>query len=206
MPLASANLPPGTLRGPANLLDQYPTIKLATPTQRAAARALLDELRAVSIRWLDLSGAGADGYKTKTSPRRPGDRSVHYFHAGRKPGPPNFDMNRPKAIIYANAPGQPLVLVGVMFAMPRGEHGPTPGGPITRWHTHTICADGSERGTKPRRDGSCPPGTRKRQGSEMMHMWLTRDLRSAFAIHAPPHEFCLAGLLPPANCDHSHHH
>ena len=205
-PLAAEKLPPGTLRGPAHLLEQYPTISLANSKQRAAARALLAELRAISPRWQDLSGAAEDGYATRTRPRKPGDRSVRYFHAGRPNGPPSFDMSRPKAIIYANAPGQELVLVGVMFAMPRGKHGPTPGGPITRWHTHTICAAGDQRGTKPRRDGSCPPGTKKRQGSEMLHMWLTNDLRSAFAIHAPPHELCLAGLLPPASCDHAAHH
>jgi hypothetical protein len=35
----------------------------------------------------------------------------------------------------------------------------------------------------------------------MMHIWLTRDLRSAFAIHAPVPELCLAGLVPVANCE-----
>ena len=202
----AAKLPPGTLHGNAYELEMYPTVSLATATEKAAARELLRQLRVVSARWQDISGAAADGYSTRTRPRRPGDHAVHYFHAGRPPGPPSFDVNKPKAIIYANAPGRPLVLVGVMFAMPRGKHGPTPGGPITRWHTHTVCIDGDARGTPPRKDGSCPPGSRKRQGSEMMHMWLTGDLRSAFAIHAPEHELCLAGMLPEANCDHSTHH
>jgi hypothetical protein len=34
----------------------------------------------------------------------------------------------------------------------------------------------------------------------MLHVWFTRDLRSAFAIHAPEPELCHAGLLPAARC------
>jgi len=32
----------------------------------------------------------------------------------------------------------------------------------------------------------------------MMHVWFTRDLRSADAIHAPWPELCAARFLPPA--------
>jgi hypothetical protein len=39
----------------------------------------------------------------------------------------------------------------------------------------------------------------------MMHIWLTRDLRSAFAIHAPVPELCIAELVPEAHCDHTLH-
>ena len=34
----------------------------------------------------------------------------------------------------------------------------------------------------------------------MMHVWFTRDLRSAFAIHAPWPELCAARLLPAKTC------
>jgi hypothetical protein len=111
-----------------------------------------------------------------------------------------LDPRRPEALIYANIPGRPLVLVGIMFSMPRRAHGQTPGGPITRWHTHAVCANGIKRDLAPRPDGSCRPGETLRQGSEMLHVWLTRDLRSAFAIHAPARELGLARLLPPAFC------
>jgi hypothetical protein len=39
----------------------------------------------------------------------------------------------------------------------------------------------------------------------MLHMWLTRDLRSAFAIHAPEPELCVARLLPAVHCAHIAH-
>ena len=87
-----------------------------------------------------------------------------------------------------------------MFAMPRGKHGPTPGGPITRWHTHTVCVAGRKRGLAPRADGSCPAGTNRRQGSEMMHVWLTSRPRTAFAIHAPTRALGYAHLIPSVYC------
>ena len=34
----------------------------------------------------------------------------------------------------------------------------------------------------------------------MLHLWFTRDLRSAFAVHAPVPELCSAGLLTLQAC------
>jgi hypothetical protein len=190
-------LPPQTLRGNENRLQEYPTLSLASPSQRAAAERLLAQIRATARGWRRLPDATAAGFDTRTARRRPGDRSVHYLHAehhvyshdGRY-----LDPQRPEALIYANVPGHPLLLVGAMFSMPRGMRGPTPGGPITRWHTHRVCARGGARGLTPRPDGSCPPGTKAREGSEMLHVWFTLDLRSAFAIHGPAREL---GLMSP---------
>jgi hypothetical protein len=90
-----------------------------------------------------------------------------------------------------------------MFSVPRGVEGPAPGGPLTRWHSHLVCARGERRGLKPRADGNCPRGAFLRQGSEMLHVWLTDDLRSSYAIHAPQPELCGRGLLPAAACEGS---
>ena len=130
---------------------------------------------------------------------------MHYFHSERpaRKGPRlALDPTRPKALIYANAPRHPLVLVGAMWSTRDGEVGPTPGGPIARWHSHVIClADGKRRGTQPGVGGRCPVGARLVQGKrEMMHIWFTGELRSAFAIRAPEPELCRAGLLPSAYC------
>jgi hypothetical protein len=202
-------LPPETLRGPARLLDQYPSVGLATPKQRAAADQMLTELRANAREWRDPGSAARAGFQTRRPRRRDTGRQLLYFHSehrGYHADTRYLDLARPETIVYADSVGHPLVLIGVMFSMPRGLHGPTPGGPITRWHTHLVCARGTKRGLTPRADGSCPPGTKKRQGSEMMHIWFTRDLRSAFAIHAPVPELCVADLLPQEHCGHSGHH
>jgi hypothetical protein len=194
-------LPPGTLRGPENALRQYPTISLATRVQRTAAARLMAEMRSAARPWRDPAAAAAAGFHTRTARRR--IATVGYLHAEHRRWSGDrvyLDPARPEALIYANVPGRRLVLVGMMFSMPRGRRGPTPGGPITRWHTHRVCARGNQRGLTPRPDGSCPPGTTSRQGSEMLHAWFTRDLRSAYAIHAPERELGVAGLLPAAYC------
>jgi hypothetical protein len=197
-------LPPGALRGNEFLLDEYPTLSLATREQRAAAERLLEEVRAAVKRWPTPRSALAAGFDTHTVPRRGSDLSVHFLHAENHTFSHDnryLDPAHPEALIYANLPGRwPLRLVGMMFAMPRGMRGPTPGGPITRWHTHTICAHGDKRGFAPPPGAACPAGTKERQGGEMMHVWLTGDLRSAFAIHAPPRALGRARLLPQIYC------
>lgn len=198
-----AKLPPQTLRGNEYLLDQYPTVSLATPSQRTAAWRLLAEVRAAAKKWPTLQAAQAAGFDTHTLHREAADLSVHFLHAENHRFSHDthyLDPQRPEALIYANVPGWPLVLVGLMFAMPRGAKGPTPGGPVTRWHTHTVCAHGDKRGLAPLPDGSCPRGTKKREGSEMMHVWLTPHLRTAFAIHAPARALGFAHLLPAVFC------
>lgn len=200
-------LPPDTLRGPAHRLNQYPTVSLATDAQRAAAIYLRATAGRASLGWRDPRDADAAGFDTAPARRRaPGSVGIlHAEHRGYRNDGRYLDPRRPETLVYANVPGRPLVLIGVMFSMPRALHGPTPGGPITRWHTHRVCVRDRKRGLAPRADGSCPPGARSRQGSEMLHLWFTRDLRSAFAIHAPEHELCIAGLLPPTRCLHSKH-
>jgi hypothetical protein len=205
-------LPPGTLRGPIDQLQQYPVLSLATPAQRAAAARLWKDTESATRVWATPEAARAAGFSLRLAVRAPGDRSVHWFHSENRKflNDHSFlDPHRAETLIYANAPGRPLVLIGVMYAVARGMHGATPGGPITRWHRHWVCARGNHRGLAPRADGTCPPGTKGRYGSEMMHIWFTKDLRSAFAIHAPEPELCRDRLLPADYClraGHHHHH
>ena len=201
-------LPPGTLRGPIDRLQQYPTLSLATSEQRAAALRLLQATRTATRAWKEPKAALAAGFRMKLAPRLAADRSVRWFHSENYRYLQDeyfFDPDHVETLIYANAPDRPLVLIGVMFALRRGMHGVSPGGPITRWHTHWVCARGNHRGVAPRPDGSCPRGTTGRYGSEMMHIWFTRDLRSAFAVHAPEPELCVARLLPSGYCRHLGH-
>ena len=205
-PSGAKKLPAACRHGPIQYLRQYPEVKLATPSQRAGAKRVLAQLvsAAEDGNWRNLRAVARAGYDTRTAPRKAGDRSVRYFHAERPQEPRRIILNprRPKALIYANAPGRPLVLVGAMWSTRRGERGPTPGGPITRWHSHVVCSDGTHRGTKPPADGRCPAGTHLHQGrSEMLHVWFTGELRSAFAIRAPEPELCADGLLPRAYCE-----
>ena len=203
---STATLPPTARHGIIHHLLQYPAVSLATARERARARLVLDQLEAAAERgkWSDVRAARRAGYDTRSRPRKPGDTSVFFFHAERHEEPRGrsiFDFTRPKALIYANAPGRPLVLVGAMWSTRDGEVGPTPAGPILRWHSHVVCKAGKKRGLKPPPGGVCPPGSRLTQGSsEMLHVWFTRDLRSAFAISAPKPELCRDGILPRGSC------
>ena len=128
----TAKLPAISRRGLIQHLVRYPVLRLATTSQRTAARRLLTaiETAADAGRWRSPSVAARSGFVRARSPRRLGDPSVHYLHAElrrqRRAGP-RLDPARPKALIYANAPGRRLVLVGAMYSMKRGELGPTPG-------------------------------------------------------------------------------
>ena len=209
-PAPFCTLPPGATRLPASArrglighLEQYPSLALASPAQRRAAEGVLAVVRREARAWRTLRAAQRAGFETKTARRRAGDTTAHYLHAEvlreRRSGPA-FDPRRPKALIFAREPGRPAVLVGAMYSVQRAERGPSPGGPITRWHSHRVCSVGVKRGLRPRDDGTCPSGARAIQGSEMMHVWFTRDLRSAFAIRAPEPELCRDGLLSGPFC------
>ncbi len=203
LPPGASHLPAGARRGLIGHLEQYPDVSLATPSQRATATRILALVRREARGWTTLPAAKRAGFETRTARRRSGDPTAHYLHAEKlreRRGGRVFDPRRPKALIFAREPGRPAVLVGVMYSVQRGERGPSPGGPITRWHSHIVCTVGNKRGRKPQENGTCRPGATAFQGSEMMHVWFTRDLRSAFAIGAPEPELCRDGLLSGAFC------
>jgi hypothetical protein len=203
LPQVGPPLPPSARHGLVERLQQYPDVSLATPAQRAAARRLLEQLRRRATGWGDETAARAAGFDVRRPKRLPGETRVMWFHSENRAWHNDahyLDARRPDTLIYADLPHRPLVVVGVMISMPRGLRGPTPGGPITRWHSHIVCVQGTLRGLAPRANGTCPAGQRRVQGSEMMHVWFTRDLRSAFAIHAPGPELCSSRLLPPPVC------
>ena len=205
-PPGAQKLPRSARHGVIGHLLQYPAVNLATRAERIRARGILGQLVAAADRahWRRPAAAERAGYDMRTRPRKAGDNAVYFFHAERREQRRNgwiFDAARPKALIYANAPGRPLILVGAMWSTRDGELGPTHVGPILRWHSHIVCKAGKKRGLKPPASGKCPAGSQLRQGaSEMLHVWFTGELRSAFAIRAPEPELCAAGLLVGHDC------
>jgi hypothetical protein len=73
-----------------------------------------------------------------------------------------------------------------MYTAAKGAPGPVVGGPITRWHDHESCRDPATRAKLGRPvDGVCPHGQVYRRSGEMMHVWFTDDLATAFARRPP---------------------
>jgi len=203
LPPGRATLAADVQHGLAAHLAQYPDLSLATATERQNAERLLSRLRVATKHWRDLRVARRSGFDTHLAKRLPGDDAVGWLHAEHRRFSADrhvLDPNRPEALIYATEPGHAPILVGAMFSVRRGVAGPTPAGPIARWHSHVVCVRKNKRGLAPRADGTCPSGSRKTQGSEMLHVWFTHDLRSAFAVHAPVPELCRDGLLGARAC------
>ena len=203
LPPGQSSLAPGTRHGLASHLRQYPDLALATRAQLKAATRLLGRARMATARWRDVKVAKASGFDTHLARRAAGDEAVGYLHAEQRRFSDDrhfLDPRRPEALIYATQPGHKPVLIGAMFSVPRGVRGATPAGPIARWHSHVVCTRGHKRGLTPSEDGNCPKGSARTQGSEMLHLWFTKDIRSAFAIHAPMPELCRDGVLSPEAC------
>ena len=172
---------PGHAHGP-NLAD----LAAATDAERAAAEALWKASATNAERWRDPAAAAAAGFqfRDKADTAAP-TRRVRFLHvpnpAWRADGRV-LDPAHPETLVYWRGPGDRLVLVGVMYTAARGVPGPTVAGPIVRWHDHESCRDPVTRAKLGRPvDTTCPEGQAYRRSGEMLHVWFTDDLATAFA-------------------------
>ena len=166
-----------------------PEVAAATDQERAKAEALWKASAANAEQWRDPDAAAAAGFRFKDKDEVGPERRVRFLHvpnpAWRADGRV-LDPARPETLIYWNGPGDRLTLVGVMYTAARGEAGPAVGRPITRWHDHESCRDPATRAKLGRPvNGACPDGQAYRRSGEMMHVWFTDDLATAFARRAP---------------------
>jgi hypothetical protein len=165
-----------------------PDTAAATDDQRARAETLWKASVASAERWRDPEAAVAAGFRLRDgeagAERRP--RFLHVPNPAWRADGRVLDPDRPETLVYWNRPGGELTLVGVMYTAARGAPGPAVGGPITRWHDHESCRDPVTRAKLGRPvDGACPRGQVYRRSGEMMHVWFTGDLATAFARRAP---------------------
>jgi hypothetical protein len=166
-----------------------PDVAAATDDERARAEALWKASMANAEQWRDPDAAAAAGFRFKGKDEAGPERRVRFLHvpnpAWRADGRV-LDPAHPETLIYWNGPGERLTLVGVMYTAARGASGPTVGGPITRWHDHESCRDPATRAKLGRPvNGACPEGQVYRRSGQMMHVWFTDNLATAFARRAP---------------------
>lgn len=165
-----------------------PDVAAATDDERARAEALWKASVANAEQWRDPDAAAAAGFRFRGKDEAGPERRVRFLHvpnpAWRADGRV-LDPAHPETLIYWDGPGDRLTLVGVMYTAARGASGPTVGGPITRWHDHESCRDPATRAKLGRPvNGACPEGQVYRRSGEMMHVWFTDDLATAFARRA----------------------
>jgi hypothetical protein len=187
---ASAAGAPGAAASAHAHGPNLPDVAAASDAERERAEALWKASAAAAERWRDPEAAVAAGFRFRDDAGLAGpDRRVRFLHvpnpAWRADGRV-LDPTRPETLVYWRAPGDRLVLVGVMYTAAKGAPGPAVGGPITRWHDHETCRDPATREKLGRAvDGACPAGQVHRRSGEMMHVWFTDDLATAFARRAP---------------------
>ncbi|HEX6675322.1 MAG TPA: hypothetical protein VF486_09885 [Actinomycetes bacterium] len=166
--------------------QNLPDVNAATPAQRAEAQALLDRSIAATRKYVDAAAAKAAGYRVDAAAARPGVRFLHAGNPAYRDDGRLVDPTRPEALIYWRSPQGKLTLVGVLYVVPTGTTPPDVAGPITRWHSHLACLDpGSRRKLSQAEDGRCPPGQQLRESGQMMHVWFTGDLATAYARRPP---------------------
>jgi hypothetical protein len=166
-----------TSRAQAGIVTAWLATTPPTSAQRRAAGTLAARTNAATARYADLSVALASGF-------RPGQVTSGYdVHLVNKANRGYIlDPAHPQALVYAITGGR-ATLLGALFQMPdAGQPGPTPGGPITRWHAHNICLSALPPGfgvVSP--FGGCPPLSVDTTTPEMMHIWVVANPSGPFA-------------------------
>jgi hypothetical protein len=151
-----------------------------TPVQIAAAAQLADATRAGIARYQDPAVAGAAGYRPV--PITDGTLAHWQNDAFMKDGRV-LDPERPEQLVYANTAMGP-VLVGAVYVMERpGIAAPRVGGPLTEWHTHSLCITPLPPFVAGLVTpfGTCPPGSMGLVTPEMMHVWTVANPGGPFA-------------------------
>ncbi|MBB5873955.1 hypothetical protein F4553_007389 [Allocatelliglobosispora scoriae] len=169
----------------------------ATPSQVRAATELATATKAAVARFADLQAALDAGYEADAAMT---GTDVHLENKAFADDGHVLDPQRPEALVFAIEGGR-AVLLGAVFRMPdAGTPGPTPGGPITRWHSHNICFTLLPPGigvVSP--FGGCPALAVTTTIAEMMHIWTADNpggpyvegldagwIRSYLAEHGKP--------------------
>lgn len=173
----------GSDRGQAGVIMAPVESTDPTPSQVRAADTLASRTKATVARFTDIRTAIAAGYApslTKTGLR------VHLENKAYERDGRVLDPQRPEMLMYAIADGK-ATLLGAVFQMPRaGVPGPTPGGPITRWHAHDVCLTL----LPPAYElvdiyGTCPLLSIHVTVPEMMHVWTIEHPGGPFDDDSP---------------------
>jgi hypothetical protein len=156
-------------RAQAGVIMRPGTTDPPTLEQVEAAGRLASETRAAAARYADYNAAVADGY-VPDGPKLGLQR--HLKNKSYQGDGLILDSSKPELLVYATD-GQGFLLLGVAYQMEKaGDPGPEVGGPLTRWHTHSICFTVFPPGfslVSP--FGNCPLGSVAVTLPEMIHVW-----------------------------------
>lgn len=188
-----------TTHGERHQLANLPDVSHATAAQTAAARHLLDRLKAGTERYRDVAVAEAAGYDLQAAlqrvarkhPDAPDNRVIKLLHVANAKAVDDgkvADPTAPETLVYRRVTNGEWQLIGVLFKAPRGSKGPEVASPYARWHYHSQCVGADGKRSAMKEQGNCPDGAKPTAGKGyMMHIWLVSDadLSYAYAVSAP---------------------
>jgi len=151
----------------------------STADEIACGNDLVRRTQEATARFADHEAAVAEGYRS--NPAKP--NATHYGNRAYRLDGEVMDLSRPESLIYFTNPktGE-KALIGALFVMPRGEHGPQPCGAATQWHTHAACTSVATREAIPVDHGeACAEGYRYGESAEMMHVWFIPGRKNGVA-------------------------
>jgi hypothetical protein len=141
-----------------------------TPDQVRGAIELAARTKAALARYTDIHAALAAGY-TATLNRT--GYGVHLENKAYTKDSRILDADHPEQLMYAIADGRATLLSAVYTVPYAGRPAPSPGGPLTHWHSHNICVTVLPPGfTIVDAYGSCPSLAVKLALPLMMHVWV----------------------------------
>jgi len=154
-----------------------------TAQQQRAAADLAARTRTSLARYTDIRAALAAGYRPTLA--RTG-LSVHLEDKAAERDGRVLDPDRPELLMYAIADGR-ATLLSAVYTLPRaGQPGPTPGGPLTRWHAHNGCLSLLPPGfSVVDAYGGCPALSVQVTLPVMMHVWVVDNPGGPYADQVP---------------------
>ena len=143
------------------------------------------------------------GYDTRTRAARAGDRASFFFHAERARSPAADRSSTPRGRRRSSTRTRRAVRSSSSArcgARATARLGPTPAGPILRWHSHVVCKEGTKRGLKPLAEREVPTGCaahagRERDAPRLVHGRPSQRVRD----HAPRGPSCARGFRAAAS-------
>jgi hypothetical protein len=161
-----------------------PDMDRATPRQQAVARRLMQRTRRAIARYTTPARARRAGY---VQVGRWSQAGIRHFDSRRAEADGHvLDPARPEALLFWRGPDGRKRLAAAMFRAPSERPPPQMDNPLLRWHAHYVCGRGVRGAPRQMRFEHCPSGQVAHYGTtQMLHVWLTGELMTAYAM-APP--------------------
>jgi hypothetical protein len=161
-----------------------PDMESASARDRALARSLMRRTARRLAQLSTIARARRAGYRAAG---RWSSQGIRHYNSRRAESDGHvLDPARPESVLFWRHPGGRARAVAAMFRAPSDRPPPHMDNPLLRWHVHYVCTKRVPGAPRQLRMRFCRPGTVARYGvTQMLHVWRTGDLMSAYAMNPP---------------------